>query len=179
MSLLEWLQSPIVYTQKSTFVDRRVVDQSLRSEINSLLEAKRGGGELANLHVQVLYAPFEGFLVGVEEDVESVSFYCAAAVEDLDGPAVVIAGHDHFCAKCVALVGGYECVVRLYLVAGCGYAVGVLAAAFRAGAVCGYAHRHDLRIAGFCMGCTGDETRHTDNRHQAYPTDKSTSRTSD
>ena len=80
----------------------------------------------------VFDAPLQGLYVGVKEYVEAVSLDGAAVVEDLDGPAIVVAGDDHLSAEGVALVGGYERIARLYLVSGGGYAVGVLAAAFRA-----------------------------------------------
>jgi hypothetical protein len=59
----------------------------------------------------------------MEKYIEAVSLDGAAAVEDLDGPAVVVAGDDHLCAEGVLPVGGHERIARLYLVSGCGYAV--------------------------------------------------------
>ena len=77
----------------------------------------------------------------MEEYVEAISFYCTASVEDFNGLSIVVTGDDHFSAEGVSLISGYERIARLDFVAGCGYAVCVLAAAFRAGTVGGYAHR--------------------------------------
>jgi hypothetical protein len=103
-------------------------------------------------YVEVPDAPFEGLLVGVEEDVEPVSLDGAAPVENFYGLSIIIAGDNHFCSEGISFVGRHEDIAWLYFEAGCGYAVGILAAAFWARAIGGYAHLHGLPFAGLFGG---------------------------
>ena len=103
-------------------------------------------------YVEVPDAPFEGHLVGVEEDVEPVSSDGTAPVENSYGLSIIIAGDNHFSSKGVSFVGRHEDIAWLYFEPAGGYAVGILAAAFRAGAIGGYSHLHGLPFAGLFGG---------------------------
>ena len=103
-------------------------------------------------NVEVPNTPFQGLLVGGEEDVEPVSLDGAAPVEDFYGLSVVIAGNDHFSSEGVSFVGRDEYVAWLYFVPAGGYAVRILAAAFWARAIGGYTHLHGLPFAGLFGG---------------------------
>ncbi len=74
-------------------------------------------------YVEVPNTPFQGLLVGGEEDVEPVSPDGAAPVENFYGLSIVIAGDDHFSSKGVSIVGRHEDVAWLYFVPAGGYAV--------------------------------------------------------
>jgi len=105
-----------------------------------------------HFYIEVSDAPFQGLLVGVEEDVKAVSPDGAAPVENFYGLSIIIAGNNHFSSEGVSFVGRHEDITWLYFEPGCGNAVGVLAAAFRARAIGGYAHLHGLPFAGRFVG---------------------------
>ncbi len=74
-------------------------------------------------YVEVPNAPFQGLLVGGEEDIQPVFPDGAAPVENFYGLSIVIAGDEHFSAKGVSFVGRDEDVAWLYFVPAGGYAV--------------------------------------------------------
>ena len=55
-------------------------------------------------HVNIPDAPFEGFLVCMEERVEAVPPDSAAPVENFDGSSVAVASNNHFRAEGVSFV---------------------------------------------------------------------------
>lgn len=65
-----------------------------------------------------------------EKHVEPVSLDGATPVENLYGPAVVIAGDEHFSAEGISSVRRHEGIARLYLVPTGRYSVRILPAAF-------------------------------------------------
>ena len=73
--------------------------------------------------VEVLNAPFQGLLVGVEEYVEPVSTNGAAPIEDFYGLFIFVAGDEHFSAEGVLFVGRHEGITRAYSVTAGRYAV--------------------------------------------------------
>ena len=85
-------------------------------------------------------APFQGLLVGAEENVKPVSLDGTAPVENFYGLSIIIAGDNHFSSEGVSFVGRHEDIARLYFVPTGGNAVGILAAAFWTWAIGGYAH---------------------------------------
>ena len=103
-------------------------------------------------YIEVSDAPFQGILVGVEEDIEPVSPNGTAPVENFHGLSIIIAGDNHFCSEGVSLVGSHEDIAWLYFESRCGYAVGILAAAFWTRAISGYSHLYGLPFAGLFGG---------------------------
>jgi len=71
-----------------------------------------------NFDIAISDAPFEGLLVGGEEDVEAISLDGAASVEDFYGPVVVVASDNHFGTEGIFSIGGHERVTGSYIVAG-------------------------------------------------------------
>ena len=74
-------------------------------------------------YVEVPNAPFQGLLVGGEEDVEPISLDGTTPVENFYGLSVIIAGDDHLSSEGVSFVGRHEDVAWLYFVPAGGYAV--------------------------------------------------------
>jgi len=103
---------------------------------------------VVDLDVEVFYTPFEGFLMGGEEDVHSMSLDGTTSVEHFDGSPLAIAGDNHLRTEGISFVGRYERVAGLYHVAACRHAVRIWPAAFRAGTIGRDAHAHGLPFFG-------------------------------
>ena len=99
-----------------------------------------------NIDLKVFNAPFQGFFMSGEEHVEPVSFDGAASVEDFHGLAVAVTGNEHFSAEGVSAVRRYKGIARLYLVPAGRNPIGIFAAAFFAGAVCGHSHLYGVPL---------------------------------
>jgi hypothetical protein len=121
-----------------------------------------------DFYVDVFDSPFQGFFVGGEEDVQAVSTDGAAAVEDLNGLIVVVAGYDHFSAEGESFVSGCEGITFAYFVAAGRYAVGEFSAASSAGAISSYAHSDGLPLAGRLRGGVHFRSIEKDYRRQDY-----------
>jgi len=85
---------------------------------------------VVDFDIEVFHAPLEGFLVGGEEDIKSISLDGSASVEHFDGSLLAIAGDDHLRAESVSFVGRYERVTGLYHVAARRHAVRIWPATF-------------------------------------------------
>lgn len=96
-------------------------------------------------------APLFGLFMGGEENVQVVAFDRAAAIQDLHGLAVVVAGDDKLCAEGVLCWGGDE----MAIVGGDGFsaggnALGMAAAANFARAVSRHIHPDNMRVTDGC-----------------------------
>jgi len=106
----------------------------------------------ADFNVDIPDAPFESFLMCVEERIDSIAFNCSASVEDLHGLTIAVTVNDHFGTEVVPLVGCYEDIARLDFMTGGRYAVCIFAAALRAGAITGNTHAYHFPVAGLLIG---------------------------
>jgi hypothetical protein len=82
----------------------------------------------------------------MKENVQMVSSDSAAAVEDLYGLVVVVAGHNHFSAEGESFVGGNEGITGPDFVTTGRYTICIFAAAFFARTICGYTHPNGLPL---------------------------------
>jgi hypothetical protein len=82
------------------------------------------------LDCKVSDAPFKGFLVRVEEDIETVSSNGTASVEYLHGLIIPIIGYDHFGPKSVLRIGRHEGIACTYSVPARRLAVCIFATTF-------------------------------------------------
>ena len=78
---------------------------------------------IANFNIQMPDAPFQRFLVGVEEYVKSISANDSASVEYFYVLAVLVARDSHFGSKWVCFIRGYKSVALRYFMTRCGYTV--------------------------------------------------------
>ena len=105
---------------------------------------------IVHFNVEVLHAPFQRFLMGREEDIDSIPLDGSTSVDHFYRSSMTVAGDDHLRTKGISLVGRHEGVAGLYHMAASGYAVRILAAAFWAGAIGGDAHSYAMPfVSGF------------------------------
>ena len=125
----------------------------------------------ADFYVDVFNAPFQGFFVRVEENVEPISADSSAAVEHLYGFIVVVSCYDHFSAEGEPFVSGCEGVTLPYFVTAGRDAVCEFTAAFSARTISGYAHSDGLPPGGDLRRSFHFRNIKNDNRQQNQDAD--------
>ena len=108
---------------------------------------------VAYLNVEVSDTPFQRLFVSGEEHIKPVSFDGAASVENFHGPAVAIAGDEHFSAEGIPSVCRHKGIARPYLVPAGRYSVRIFTAAFRTGTIGRYTHFYAFPFFGL-LGIT-------------------------
>jgi hypothetical protein len=110
----------------------------------------------ADLNIKNSYAPLNRLGVVVEEHIELIALYRAAAVKNLNRLSAVVVGDYHFRTKRMFSVRRYEPVSPGYLMpTGC-YAIGMIAAAFLAGAIGCNPHPDNLPLLGIVFNPCGN-----------------------